>query len=72
VYGEHKISYRTFDRSATEVLRLSFKPVRITAGGQALSERGDLHEPGYTIRALPGGDYVIRIRRIDSNEISIS
>ena len=72
VYGEHKISYRTFDRSATDVLRLSFKPVRITAGGQALSERGDLREPGYTIRALDGGDYVIRIRRLDSNEISIS
>ena len=72
VYGEHKISYRTFARSATDVLRLSFKPVRITAGGQALSERGDLREPGYTIRALDGGDYVIRIRRLDSNEISIS
>ena len=72
VYGEHSISYRTFDRSATEVLRLSFKPVRITAGGQALSEHGVLREPGYTIRALAGGDYVIRIRHLDSNEISIS
>lgn len=39
---------------------------------QALSERGDLSAPGYTIRALDGGDYVIRIRRLDSNEISIS
>jgi hypothetical protein len=71
-YGEHTISYRTFDRSATEVLRLSFKPARITAGGQTLSERGDLREPGYTIRALEGGDYVVRIRHHDSREILIS
>ncbi|PYT25324.1 MAG: hypothetical protein DMG57_25615 [Acidobacteria bacterium] len=71
-YGERKIRYRTFDRSATEVLRLSFKPADITAGGQTLSERGDLREPGYTIRALAGGDYFVRIRHLDSNEISIS
>jgi hypothetical protein len=71
-YGEHKISYRTFDRSATEVLRLSFKPASITADGQGLSQRGDLHEPGYTIRALAGGDYVLRIRHHDSNEIVVS
>jgi hypothetical protein len=71
-YGERKIRYRTFDRSATEVLRLSFKPAHITAGGQTLSERGDLREPGYTIRALEGGDYVVRIRHLDSNEISLS
>jgi|SRR5579872_133438 len=70
-YSQHKISYRTFDRSATEVLRLSFKPARITAG-QTLSERDDLREPGYTIRALAGGDYVVRIRHHDSKEILIS
>lgn len=71
-YGERRIGYRTFDSSATEVLRLNFKPARITAGGQTLLERGDLREEGYTIRALGQGDFVVHLRHQRSNQISIS
>ena len=75
VPSEHKtpstIEYRTFDKEGTEVLRLSFKPVRILAGGTALAERGDLKEQGYTTRPLPGGDYVIRINHTKSNELIV-
>jgi len=70
-YGEKSIEYRTFDPAATEVARLSFKPARVTAGNAALSERSDLKEEGYTLQALPGGDYTLRIRHESSREVSI-
>jgi hypothetical protein len=70
-YGPRTIEYRTFDKEGTEVLRLSFKPVRIVSGGTALTERGDLKQEGYTMRPLPGGDYVIRINHTSSNQLIV-
>jgi hypothetical protein len=46
---------------------LNFKPSRISAGGAALSERHDLEGEGYTLEALEGGDYVLRVRHTTSN-----
>jgi hypothetical protein len=71
-YSAHDIAYRTFDREATEVLRLHFKPVHVTAGGTTLTERQDLRLEGYTVRPLEAGDYVVRVRHINSNEVSIA
>lgn len=71
-YGRHSVNYRTFDRSATEVLRLSFKPVRVSAGSANLGERHDLKDEGYTLRAPLGGDYVVEIRHLDSTDISVT
>ncbi|MEW5980024.1 MAG: hypothetical protein AB1898_29870 [Acidobacteriota bacterium] len=71
-YGNRKVEYRTFDNAGAEVLRLSFKPVRVTAQGTALAERNDLKEEGYTVRALPDGDYIVRLRRVKSKEARIS
>jgi len=68
-YASRSVEYRTFDAAATEVLRLSFKPLRVTAGGAALNQRGDTRESGYTIQPLPGGDWVIRVRHVNSGEI---
>ena len=51
-YRERSVSYRTADNAATEVLRLNFKPARVTAGGSSLAERHDLKEEGYTIQPL--------------------
>jgi len=70
-YGARSVEYKTFDASATEVLRLSFKPARVTAGGTALSERGDTREAGYTLQRLDGGDYAVRLRHRNSGEIKI-
>ena len=70
-YAPRHISYRTFEPSATEVLRLSFKPARIRAGGTALRERADAREAGYTLEALPGGDWVVHIRHVDSGEVDL-
>ena len=71
-YEERGIAYRTFDAEATDVLRLRFKPARVTAGGKVLGERGDLREEGYSVQSLPGGDYVVRIRHRDSKDVQIS
>jgi hypothetical protein len=54
-YANRRIDYQTFDKSGTEVLRLSFNPVRITAGGGSLVEREDLKADGYTIKSYRTG-----------------
>jgi hypothetical protein len=70
-YASRSVEYRTFDVAATEVLRLSFKPAHVTAGGVTLNEREDTHEAGYTIQSLAGGDWVVHLRHVNSGEISI-
>jgi hypothetical protein len=70
-YGAHSIEYRTFDAAATEVVRLNFRPQKVTAGGVDLMERKDLKEQGYTLQPLPGGDYVVRVRHDTSGEVTI-
>jgi hypothetical protein len=71
-YGDRAVTYRAFDPAATEVLRLNFKPVRVTAGESRLAERGDLKDEGYTLQALPGGDYVLRLRHVKSKEVTLA
>jgi hypothetical protein len=71
-YGDRSVQYRTFDPAATEVLRLRFKPTRVTAGDASLPESGDVEADGYTVQALPGGDFVMRIHHSQSGEIKIS
>jgi hypothetical protein len=42
------------------------------AGGERLKERSDLTSEGYTIGSLSGGDFVVRVRHGQSNEIEVS
>jgi len=71
-YGQSSVEYRTFDAAATDVLRLSFKPSRVTAGGRLLQEHNELGTEGYTLRPLTGGDWVLRILHSSSGEIGIA
>ena len=70
-YGSHRIEYRTFGKSGTEVLRLSFRPAHVSAGTTALTERNDLKEAGYTVQSLSDGDFILRVRHVAANELSI-
>jgi hypothetical protein len=70
-YGKRKVEYRTFDKSGTEVLRLSFLPVKVAVGSTSLLKRDDLKAEGYTVQPLPGGDYVVKVRHSGSNEIAV-
>jgi hypothetical protein len=70
-YASRSVEYETFDAEGTEVLRLSFKPAHVTAGGTGIHERADLHEEGFTLRSLPGGDWAVRLHHTSSGEIRI-
>jgi hypothetical protein len=72
-YSKQSIKYRTFDDSATEVLRLSHRPQRVTAGDAALPLRTSLGEEGFSVDPLPGSnDYVVRILHLHSNMVTIT
>lgn len=71
-YGEHSIRYRTFDNDANEVLRMKFRPNRITAGSQSLALVKSEGDEGYTLRGLPSGDFVVKVHHRRANEINIS
>lgn len=73
VYGKGKIDYSTFDApsNSVDVLRLAFEPTKITADGQALASRADLSANGYTVKALPVGDYIVTLRRDGATKISV-
>jgi hypothetical protein len=68
-YSPHELSYSTFDESATEVLRLAFRPTRVTANGTPLRERSDLTGPGWTFDAQRG---VLRVRHEKAQNIVVS
>lgn len=61
-YSPHRVVYRTFSVHSIEVLRLSFLPSRVLAGGRALPRRHDVRREGYVVRRLGHGDVVVRVR----------
>jgi hypothetical protein len=69
--AHHHVRYQTFDAAATEALRLSFRPSRVTAGTTALHEQADIRQPGYTLRSVPGGDWIVRIHHVNSGPVDI-
>jgi hypothetical protein len=69
-YEPKRISFKTFDSDGTEVLRLNFKPVRVTAGQTVLTERKDLNVPGYTLEPAQL-DFIVRLRHMGSAEIAL-
>jgi hypothetical protein len=70
-YASGRIDYQTFDRAATEVLRLSFQPAYIMAGGVRLAVQDALKGDTYTVRPLPGGDFEVHVRHLRSAMVSI-
>jgi hypothetical protein len=74
VYAKGRVSYLTFDApaGATEVLRLSFEPEGVQAGGRPLARRSDLAANGYTTRSLPGGDFLVAVRHDGAVSVEVS
>jgi hypothetical protein len=72
-YGEHEISYVTFDKRAREVLRLCRQPLAVQAGTALLHRRTNLgrEQQGYSVEALAGGDVVLRIQHQRADTITI-
>jgi hypothetical protein len=71
-YARLGISYRTFDARAVEVLRLAYRPSAVQAGGHALPLVDTVAGEGYTVRALGGGDYVVRVRHDQARSVHVS
>jgi hypothetical protein len=67
-YGKGAITYSTFDRESSAVLRLDFAPTRILAGARQLSKRPDLSQEGFTFDATTR---VLRIRHRRSETVRI-
>jgi len=70
-YSAAGIRYRTFDSSSVDTLRLSFRPARVLAGGEPVAHRASTRGEGYVIRALRGGDFLLRIRRDTARTVAV-
>jgi hypothetical protein len=71
-YWQQAVTYRTFNPQAAEVLRLNFKPTRVLADDVVLVLRKDLKGEGYTVQPLEAGYYVVRVRHLRSNQVSVT
>lgn len=73
-YGKGSVSYSTFDRDSTDVLRLDFDPTKISAGGRILNRLPgsvssfDLPNEGFSFDATIR---VLRIRHSRSGSVKI-
>jgi hypothetical protein len=73
MYGKGRITYSTFDAPAgtTDVLRLSFIPVSISADGKDLPKRTYLKGNGYRVKKLQNGDAIVHIRHDNLKKIVV-
>ena len=71
-YVHDRITYRTFDADASEVLRVAFRPLSVTAGGQALRELPKLKGQGYTLQPSGPGSFILKIHRLRSGEVQVA
>jgi hypothetical protein len=69
-YRRRAISYTTFDDHAVDVLRLSFVPTTVLAGGKKLSQRPDLGDEGYVVERV-AGDAVVHVRHDGARQVRI-
>ncbi len=73
-YDKGAIRYTTFDapRGSIDVLRLSFVPGSVSAGGEALARRADLNGNGFTVKPLADGDCILTIRHDGATHIEVT
>ena len=65
--------YLTFDDKSREVLRLRDTPLTVHAGKMLLPRVNSLprRTQGYTVEAIPGGGFAVRIQHKHSGDIRI-
>ena len=73
-YGDGRIAYQTFDAppETVDVLRLSFVPAEVRAGGEPLAPRPRLDRNGYRVETLPGGDCILEVRHDTVTDVLIT
>lgn len=70
-YVRKGVRYTTFDQDSVEVMRLSFKPVRITAGGRGIPLAESLSGEAFTLKPVGTGDFVVRLHHQHGRDVSI-
>lgn len=70
VYQPKHVGYTVFDATSTDVLRLTFKPKKVTVDGKALEETRDLSAPGWSWQALDKGG-ILTIRQTIGRKVEI-
>jgi len=68
-YRPGEVAFAACDPDGKEVLRLSFRPARVTADGRTLVRRRDLRKPGWTFDQASG---VLRLRRENARLVRIA
>jgi len=67
-YGKGSVTYSTFDRASSDVLRLDFVPESVMANGKPVVRRDNLDQPGFM---FDDKTHVLRIRHDDAREIDV-
>jgi len=67
-YESRRISYRTFDKEAEEVLRVAFIPAAVRSGGTELAKQSNVGTPGWQFDPRSGA---LRIRHIASGDVEV-
>lgn len=70
-YSLHRVAYRTFAARSLEILRLSFVPTEVLAGGRPLPARRDLRQQGFVIQKLSRGDIALRVRHDRAHNVVV-
>jgi hypothetical protein len=68
-YLASEVNYQSVDATATDVLRVAFVPTMVTVDGQALQQRGDLAQAGWTYDAATGA---VRVRRTNGTNVRVA
>ena len=71
-YSPGRVAWSTFDGDATETLRLTARPSRVTAAGLRLSQRSALDRQGFTVWPLASGGFLVRVRHRSSGEVVVT
>jgi hypothetical protein len=71
-YGASRVEWSTFDRDATETLRLTSSPSAVEVGGRPLPRRNDLADAGYVVDALASGGRLVRVRHLEPGPIIVA
>jgi hypothetical protein len=71
-YGAGRVTYSTFDKESTDVLRLDFVPDAVSVGGKAVALISDLkkdsNHDGYSFDEKT---HVLRVRHVSSRDVDI-
>ena len=72
-YGKGRVAYSTFDAPANtvDVLRLAFKPSRVSADGRRLLLRRTLAKSAYTLRQLKGNDWILSVQHDGAKHVVV-